>query len=52
MHTLRAAKHIADDQRPEVFRELVLKMWRELGRELPQNGGDGFYPSDFDPRGA
>ena len=49
LHTLRGAKHIVDGERPEVFRELTLKMWRELGKGAPATDGVAFYPMDFDP---
>jgi len=52
LHTLRAAKHIADGRRPEVFRELTLAMWREIGKEAPADAGAAFYPVDFDPTKA
>ncbi len=52
MHTLRAAKHMGDGQRAEVFRELVMKLWRELGKGAPPDAGSGFFPIDFVPTPA
>ncbi|AGW13562.1 hypothetical protein [Megalodesulfovibrio gigas] len=52
MHTLRAARHVVDGQRAEIFRELTLKMWRELGKGLAADTAVGLFPLDFNPANA
>jgi len=49
MHTLRAAKHVVDGERTEIFRELAIKMWRELARGASAEHGAAFFPLDFNP---
>ncbi|GAB7079732.1 hypothetical protein JCM14635_14050 [Megalodesulfovibrio paquesii] len=52
LHTLRAAKHVTDGHRAEIFKELTLKMWRLLGQGAAEQTRAAMYPMDFAPATA
>lgn len=52
LHTLRAAKHVMEGHRAEIFRELTLKMWRLIGQGAGPGAGTALYPIDFNPQSA